>query len=160
VQENTPASGDKRLRSSRQEAGNDAGKNIARTGGGQADIAEAAHSQTFLRLGYERSGSLQGHGGAEGLCCPTSEPLRIRLYRHPFAFEEARHFSSVRREDDLVPMRFSHSGVPDGFQGDGIEHKGPARFRLFENGLDQSIHCRVIEEAGSNQNAISVVNEP
>ena len=56
-------------------------------------------------------------------------------------------------------MRFAHSGVAYGFQGDGIEHKGPPRFRPFENGLDQSIHCHLIEKPWSNQNAICVVDE-
>jgi len=159
VHENAPTGGSKGFRPSREETGDNSGKNITRTGGCQANIAEAAKTKLLLRLGYECSGPLQSHGGTEGQGCLTSEPLRIGLYLRPFAFEDPGHFSRVWRENDLLPMRFPHSGVTEGFQGDGIEHKGPTRFRPFENGLDQSIDCRLIEKPWSNQNAIRAIDQ-
>jgi hypothetical protein len=104
MHENAPAGGGKRFRPSREETGDNSGKNITRTGGCQANIAEAAKTKLLLRLGYERSSPLQSHGSAKGQGRLPSEPLRIGLYRRPFAFKQAGHFSRVRRENDLLPM--------------------------------------------------------
>jgi hypothetical protein len=114
VKENAPAGGHVWFGASREETGDNPGKNVARTGSGQADIAEAAECKILLVLRYERSGPLKSYGGTKRPRCLTSKPFRVGFYLRPIVLKEAGHFSRMGGEDDVLPMRFAHAGVADG----------------------------------------------